>query len=380
MKTNVKVVIGANFGDEGKGLMTDYFCHETSKPVLNIRFNGGAQAGHTVTNEDGRRHVFSHFGAGSFNKNADTYLSKYFIANPIVFRRELDKLAKLGIKPRVFISPLTRVTKPQDMMLNQFVEERRRGNKHGSCGLGVFETIKRYESNKRGSEFLIERMSQLNMKELTIRELELLNDKNILSKYYDDLEFFMNYVTVVPNEKDLFSGYENIVFEGAQGLLLDRNNLDYFPNLTPSNTGLHNVNEMLPFIKEPDIEVCYTTRTYFTRHGAGRFETETNKIDIVGDSFNDNTNIDNIYQDSIRYGYFDSELFKKTILNDVKFLGDRDYSLSIAVTHCNVTNGFIVCKPNKVPTNRLPEILFGGRKVGQYLSNSKTCSGVIKVS
>lgn len=50
MNKQVKVVIGANFGDEGKGLMADYFCSKLSKngSVLNIRFNGGAQAGHTV--------------------------------------------------------------------------------------------------------------------------------------------------------------------------------------------------------------------------------------------------------------------------------------------------------------------------------------------
>ena len=80
MNKQVKVVIGANFGDEGKGLMADYFCSKLSKngSVLNIRFNGGAQAGHTVVVPaygKPKRHVFSHFGAGSFVKNTDTYLS-----------------------------------------------------------------------------------------------------------------------------------------------------------------------------------------------------------------------------------------------------------------------------------------------------------------
>ena len=52
MKT-IKVIIGANFGDEGKGLMTDYFCkQEPKKDILNIRFCGGAQAGHTVVLPD----------------------------------------------------------------------------------------------------------------------------------------------------------------------------------------------------------------------------------------------------------------------------------------------------------------------------------------
>ena len=56
MEKQIKVVIGANFGDEGKGLMTDYFCNELSAngSVLNIRHNGGAQAGHTVVTPDGK--------------------------------------------------------------------------------------------------------------------------------------------------------------------------------------------------------------------------------------------------------------------------------------------------------------------------------------
>ena len=79
-------VIGANFGDEGKGLMTDYFCSQNKKS-LNIRFNGGAQAGHTVVTPDGKRHVFSHIGSGTFS-GADTYLSEFFTLNPIMFMKE----------------------------------------------------------------------------------------------------------------------------------------------------------------------------------------------------------------------------------------------------------------------------------------------------
>lgn len=68
MKKEIKIVIGANFGDEGKGLITDYFCHQllvAGHDVLNIRHNGGAQAAHNVVTPDGKQHVFSHFGAGS---------------------------------------------------------------------------------------------------------------------------------------------------------------------------------------------------------------------------------------------------------------------------------------------------------------------------
>lgn len=74
-------VIGAGFGDEGKGLMTDYCCQRPKYTTV-VRFNGGAQAGHTVVTPDGRRHVFSHFGSGTL-RGAATFLSRFFICNPI---------------------------------------------------------------------------------------------------------------------------------------------------------------------------------------------------------------------------------------------------------------------------------------------------------
>ena len=70
----VKVVIGANYGDEGKGLMTNYFARQADKKhkkCLNILFNGGAQRGHTVENGD-FRHVFHAFGAASY-QDVDTF-------------------------------------------------------------------------------------------------------------------------------------------------------------------------------------------------------------------------------------------------------------------------------------------------------------------
>jgi len=58
------IVIGSLWGDEGKGHMTDILCSEMS--TLNVRFNGGAQASHTVVTPDGKRHAFRHYGSGTF--------------------------------------------------------------------------------------------------------------------------------------------------------------------------------------------------------------------------------------------------------------------------------------------------------------------------
>ena len=148
----VKVVIGANFGDEGKGLMTDFFCSrfDPSKPVLNVRFNGGSQAGHTVVTPKGESHIFGHLGAGSFLPNVATYLSKDFIVNPISFYKQYVKFVQDsdGLYPMIYAHPRCMITMAQDMMINQIIETRRGKDRHGSCGMGIYETILRDKIDK----------------------------------------------------------------------------------------------------------------------------------------------------------------------------------------------------------------------------------------
>ena len=139
----IKVVIGANFGDEGKGLMTDYFCHQSTlrgEKSLVVLHNGGAQRGHTVVTPDGNRHVFHHFGSGTL-VGADTYLSEEFVLNPMIFRQEWEELESTKAIPKVYVNHTCRVTTPFDMILNQIIEESRDNARHGSCGMGIHETM-----------------------------------------------------------------------------------------------------------------------------------------------------------------------------------------------------------------------------------------------
>ena len=136
-----RAVIGSNYGDEGKGLITDYLCHKYESDIV-VRSNGGAQAGHTVETPKGDRHVFGHFSSGFFN-GATTYLSKYFVANPFLFWKEYHILSKYRLDNRVLFDPRCIITTPYDMLINQMIEDRRGENKHGSCGVGFGETIQR---------------------------------------------------------------------------------------------------------------------------------------------------------------------------------------------------------------------------------------------
>lgn len=347
-----KIVIGANFGDEGKGLMTDYFCSQFPKTerVLNVRFNGGAQAGHTVVTPEGQRHVFSHFGSGSFLPNVATWLGPEFIVNPILFRREYEKLNALGIWPMVYIHPKCLLTMPQDMMINQFIETRRGMNRHGSCGVGIYETLLRSQAqtditmldlDRFGSTYVhrfsldidyydFERLEKMTGMTLTDPEKALLMNQNIRAHFNDDLKFMMDH-SVLLNES-VFEKFDYVVFEGAQGLMLDQNNTEYFPHLTPSNTGITNVLDYVQ--RDVQVEICYVTRPYLTRHGAGKLPGECTREEVGAKI--DLTNHQNEWQGSLRYAKMDWKEFGKRCVHDAFPLAGQ--IMSFAFTHMDETD------------------------------------------
>lgn len=377
---SIKVVIGANFGDEGKGLMTNYFCLQNKKQnILNVRFNGTCQAGHTVVDSE-KRHIFSHFGSGSFNSNVTTYLSSYFYVNPIIFNSEYQQLVELGVQPKVKIARNASVILIFDVLYNRYIENYRSKNRHGSCGLGLWESwlreqyreedldnyiltvndlqkgriklfnkIKEIRDNYFSKKF--ERDNLPYNEDLQIEEI-FWEDDRIIELYIEDCKKMLSLVDIV-DEKDILNEYDYIVFEGAQGLLLDWGNRDYMPNLTASRTGLTNVISLIDLIEdEVYFEVCYVTRSYFTRHGAGKFLSEVKNKEILGVTEVDKTNFKNLWQGSFRYGYFDYNLFIKTIYNDLgniknsKKINSDKVKKSICVSHLDETN-------NKIKLNNM---------------------------
>lgn len=359
---NIKIVIGSNFGDEGKGITTDYYCKQwkDKKEILNIRFNGGSQAGHTVVC-NGKRHIFHNFGAGSFNKNVTTFLSSYCYIEPINFLNEKEKLKQLGILTRIIISSESSIILPFDIFINQIVEKSRGQNNHGSCGLGIWECLNRNKIKKiTPLVFKNTKISDLKKLIISLRDTyyadrlkqygltipdeykELWFNENIIDNFIVDTKNLI-FETTIDTDKNVLNKYKYQVFEGAQGLLLDWDNEEYMPNLTASHTGLKNVEELISIIDD-DItrEICYVTRTYFTRHGKGKFLTETKKENLRY-RLTEKTNIYNEWQENFRWGFFDLELFKKTIEKDLS-LAKFPYNLSLSITHCDETNNNLILK------------------------------------
>jgi adenylosuccinate synthase len=324
-----KVVIGANYGDEGKGLITDYLVRKYGLSYA-ARFNGGAQAGHTVVDEN-RRHVFSHIASGTF-AGAGTILTRDFIVNPILFRREYAKFTHAS----VWVDYRAEMSTPYDMFLNQFSVAKQG---HNSCGLGINETVKRGESfcqisvemteyelrrtlKRIKAEWVPRRIQELGL-ELTQEQVNLIEDKGIIDSFIDDVNFFQT--IAMPRNVDSFTD-NHIVFEGAQGLGLDQTN-GTFPYVTRSNTGILNVSKMRR--NQEITEVFYVTRAYLTRHGIGPMEHECEK---PYDGIVEKTNVFNQYQGDFRYGLLDIDALRDRIRTDLSNANGLRVFPKIAVT------------------------------------------------
>ena len=349
----IKVVIGANFGDEGKGLMTDYFCHQSTlrgEKTLVVLHNGGAQRGHTVVTPDGNRHVFHHFGSGTL-VGADTYLSEEFVLNPMIFRQEWEELESMKAITKVYVNHTCRVTTPFDMILNQIIEESRDNARHGSCGMGIHETMIRDVCNypiemwfdssdeakkyylKEIRNYLSERLLDFGINKIPDNWKEIVNSDLLIENFISELNFMGRNISI---RFDRFiEYYDCVAFENGQGLLLDQNNTAYYPHLTPSNTGIKNSLEIIAEMScKPDIEVCYVTRTYLTRHGAGRLDGECDKQEINPD-MQDLTNVPNPHQGTLRYAKLIEKSLEERILKDFEPARKYGAKLSLAITHEN---------------------------------------------
>lgn len=348
-KKSAKIVIGSFFGDEGKGKIVDYLAFQQESTLV-IRFTGGAQASHTVQLPSGERHAFSHFGSGTF-VCAPTFLSRFFICNPMLWKKEKDELDNKTKEPiiyTVYVDPDCLVTTPYDMFVNQLKEQR--GEQHGSVGVGIYETILRNKTipltlNECGGALFrlkIEairayawgRLRDLKIN-LTEEDEKIFYSPQLLEDFIRDTSAFLRSVEVC-RWKEIARHYDTLIFEGSQGLLLDQN-FGYWPNVTPGNTGIKNVYELLRELNEEiEIETIYVTRAYITRHGKGNlpFELKTKPFEKI----NDSTNKNHEFQGSLRFAYFQFNLLRDAIFKDLAGQYFNDFQVSLAINCLDETS------------------------------------------
>ncbi len=142
-ETRYVSLLGLGFGDCGKGLFTDALTRTLGAHTI-VRFNGGAQAGHNVVLPDGRHHTFSQFGAGSFVEGTMTVLASPVVVHPsaiLVEARALERVGLADAMTRLMIDGECRVTTPFHQAAGRLREYARGRAAHGTCGVGVGETV-----------------------------------------------------------------------------------------------------------------------------------------------------------------------------------------------------------------------------------------------
>lgn len=313
-----KIVIGLNYGDEGKGLTTSFLCSKSKNPIV-VRFNGGHQAGHTVSHE-GKRHVFSSFGSGTL-QNVPTYWSSYCTFSPTAFLNELESLVAKSIKvPDFYLDPLCPITTPYDFYSNR---EDSKNVSHGTVGVGFGTTLKRHEN-----------FYKLYAQDMFYPEVFKAKLKNI-AKYYNmedfDIAPFLADVSIITTtgivkltDKRILLNYSDVIFEGAQGVLLDMD-FGFFPNVTRSNTTSKNALEISEDSDNSN-EIYYITRSYLTRHGAGFLPGEK-KLPLFNNELE--TNVSHDFQGNFRTAELDLDLLNYSLKCDSHFSRGQNKNLVI---------------------------------------------------
>jgi adenylosuccinate synthase len=190
--------------------------------------------------------------------------------------------------------------------------------RHGSCGVGIFDTIVRHREIPLHMNDLWRSKSNLKCILISIARYYNSNeDDPIIENFMRDCEWFANYV----KGTDIRS-FKDPIFEGAQGLLLSQCNMEMYPHLTPSHCGMRNVRQLCWEGGHEIFSAFYVSRTYLTRHGAGPLPEEHSV------SFEDKTNVDSEWQGPLR--------FAPLQINELERRVHADYENPLIVfTHCD---------------------------------------------
>lgn len=368
-------IAGLFYGDEGKGTMTDYLVRHNSASLV-VRYNGGSQAAHNVVTDDGKHHTFAQIGSGAF-AGAKTYLSHHMLVDPIALDDEEGAYGNemSGMAPEITISPGAVVITPFHRYLNQFRELMRGGDAHGSCGNGVGETRRMALEGKciRWRDLLLPNLKDMlfEMKNIIIKEMSDLLAAHVGRVPADDYSpvrkmGLFDPAALADHLRSIARGYKQatfkeiaaqhdvIVFEGAQGVMLDETH-GWAPYNTWTDCTFNNFFKLMDEAGAEGVEVerVAVMRSYLTRHGAGPFLTEN--PDLVGWEKHNKTHP---FMGPMRFGYFDYNLAKTAL----RILGGVE---SLAVTHLDE----LISDQVSVGYSFKPEECAGLERTAGYLKN-----------
>lgn len=335
----VTLVIGAQWGDEGKGKIIDVLSQNAD---FVVRYHGGNNAGHTIINQYGK-FALHLIPAGIFHKQAKAIIANGVVVDPQALQDEITMLEKAGVslKGRLMISPHCHLIMPYHKILDKVYEEAKGKGKTGTTGRGigpVHADKVSYNGIQLGDLFDKKVFSQKLETQLLLKNKILvalgekpLNQKEIEKTYFSLFAKFVKYVEepYLPIQKAI-KAKKAILLEGAQGVLLD-NNWGTYPFVTASSTVSGNITAGAGIAPKHLQTIIGVTKAYTTRVGEGPFPTELlNKTGELlrekGGEFGATTGRPR------RCGWFDAVL--------TRFVVELNGITDLAITKLDILDGF----------------------------------------
>lgn len=352
----IDILLGLQWGDEGKGKIVDVLAPDYQ---VVARFQGGPNAGHTLE-FDGIKHVLHQIPSGVFRSDCLNIIGNGVVLDPIVFRREIEGLAKynLDLRKNLIISKKTAIIIPTHRLLDAALEKSKGDSKIGSTlrGIGPAYSDKVARQGLRLGDILSPNFET--------------KYRNLLEKHKQVLDFHEFSYDLSESEKEFFSAIEfikeftildseyivndalkkgqKILAEGAQGSLLD---IDFgsYPFVTSSNTTAAGVCSGLGVAPRQIGEVFGIFKAYCTRVGSGPFPTELN--DDLGEAIRqEGREFGATTGRPRRTGWLDLPALKYSImLNGVTQL------IMMKVDVLNFLDEILVCTHYRLPDGTLTE-------------------------
>lgn len=279
----VDVLLGLQWGDEGKGKIVDFLA---SQYEIVARFQGGPNAGHTLE-FDGLKYVLHQIPSGIFHTNTFNVIGNGVVLDVIVFRKEVEALGKplQEIASKILISKKTQLILPTHRLLDAASELAKGNEKIGSTLKGISPAYmdKIGRNGLRVGDILqkdfVQKYEKLRNKHLGLLRQYQYNDfdlDTLEKEFWQAIDFFKNHFCFANTEywlNEALQAGKKILAEGAQGSLLD---IDFgsYPFVTSSNTLTAGACIGLGLAPHKIGKVMGIFKAYSTRVGAGPFPTE----------------------------------------------------------------------------------------------------------
>lgn len=376
MQRQAILISDIGYGDNGKGSLTDKQTREFGAHTV-VRFNGGAQAGHRVVTANGREHVFSQFGSGTFVPGVRTFLSRFLVLKPLDMMSEERRLQQIGVVDaltRTYFDRQALVATPFHAAVNRLLEIDRCDGRHGSCGMGigqaVFDAVELGDDAVRLGDYrdfgrlesklcrlqewkrecahdLIERCRA---RSIGREEIGFLEDTNLVRAYIELIRSFAQQFNLVDGDKlaEILQVAGTVVFEGAQAVLLDRWR-GFMPYCTPSVCTFDNALELLHEHEyDGEVQRLGVIRAYMVRHGPGPFVTENAELTAA---LPDARNSMHQWQREFRIGWLDLVALKYAIA----CCGGVDALAVTCLDRLRNSDPWLCCSTYDFPAAHLPD-------------------------